>query len=82
MLEICQKLRESREASHLTQEELGMRIGKSKQWVSGLERGNIRLTYECAIAIASVYGKTPDFFLPCKSIINRLDNGEQNKDTA
>lgn len=52
----------------MTLEELGQRLGKSKQYMSELERGNIRLTYEMAAAIASVFGATPDdIFMPNES---------------
>lgn len=71
---ICNRLREIRESEGLTQEELGKQIGKSKQWISELERGNIRLTYEYAVAISAVYGKTPDYFLPSQSMNNRLNH--------
>lgn len=64
MHSINDRLREARETEKLTQEELGRKIGKSKQWISELERGNIRLTYEYAVIISAVYGKTPDYFLP------------------
>ena len=41
---------------------LGLKIGRSKQWVSELERGHIRLTYESAVQISLACGITTDFF--------------------
>jgi len=78
VLDVCKKLKEARENANLTQEQLGTQIGKSKQWISELERGNIRLTYEYAMSISAVYGKTPDYFLPEKSINNGLFEAEQD----
>lgn len=56
-------MRDIRLQNGMTLEELGDRLGKSKQYMSELERGNIRLTYEMAVAIARVFGTTPDDFL-------------------
>lgn len=53
LLEICRE-------HGLTLAELGRRIGKSKQYMSELARGNIRLKYEMALKIAEVFGTTPD----------------------
>ena len=58
-----QRVREVRKENGMTLAELGERIGRSKQWLSELERGNIRLTYDMAVKIAQVFGKTPDIFL-------------------
>lgn len=44
----------------ITATELGKRIGKSKQYMSELGKGNIRLTYEMALKIASSLGTKPD----------------------
>lgn len=49
---------------------LGRKIGKSKQYMWGLENGKIRLSYNTAVELAAVFGKTPDIFLPDKSILN------------
>ena len=46
MLNVSQRVKDARCDANLTQTELGRKIGKSKQWVSELERGNIRLSYE------------------------------------
>ena len=73
-----EKLREIREQHGMTQEELGLKIGKTKQWLSELERGNIRLTYEMAIQIAQIFGGTPDLFLPNKSNLNGLESKQDN----
>lgn len=52
----------------MTLTELGRRIGKSKQYMSELAKGNIRLKYDMAVKIAEVFGTTPDnIFLPVKS---------------
>ena len=48
-INIAERVKDARRDAKLTQTELGKRIGKSKQWVSELERGNIKLTY-CAIS--------------------------------
>lgn len=51
--------------------ELGRKVGKSKQYMSELARGNIRLTYDMAIRIAAALNTTPDnLFLP-QSNFNR-----------
>ena len=62
------KLREIRTKHNMTLEDLGGRLGKSKQYMSELERGNIRLTYDMAVRIARVFDTTPDnLFLPSES---------------
>ena len=61
------KLREVRMQNKMTLEEVGHAIGRSKQWMSELERGNIDLKYDTAVELARVYGGTPDIFLPLKS---------------
>ena len=60
-------LRRERLKHNLTQTEIGKKIGKSKQWVSELERGNIRLNVDVAVALASILDVTVDVFLPQKS---------------
>ena len=60
-------LRRERLKQQLTQVEIGERIGRSKQWVSELERGNIRLNVDVAVALASILDVTVDVFLPQKS---------------
>lgn len=56
------KIKEARTDANLTQVQLGKRIGKSKQWVSELEKGNIRLSYDMAIKIAKECNKELNFF--------------------
>lgn len=57
-----------REKHGLTLEALGKRVGKSKQYISELEKGRIRLTYDMAVKIAAAVGSTPDeIFLPSES---------------
>lgn len=58
----AKRVRDARKDAKLTQTELGKRIGKSKQWVSELERGNIKLSYEIAVSISNACDKTTDFF--------------------
>ena len=60
-------LRRERLKHQLTQVEIGERIGRSKQWVGELERGNIRLNIDVAVKLAKVLGLTADIFLPRKS---------------
>ena len=60
-------LRRERLKHQLTQVEIGEKIGRSKQWVSELERGNIRLNVDVAVALASILDVTVDVFLPQKS---------------
>ena len=60
-------LRRERLKHNLTQTEIGEQIGKSKQWVSEFERGNIRLNIDIAVKLAKVLGLTADIFLPRKS---------------
>ncbi len=60
-------LRRERMKHQMTQTEIGKMIGKSKQWVSEFERGNIRLNLDVAVELASVLGLTADVFLPRKS---------------
>lgn len=59
---IGKQIRNARKKAKLTQSELGLKIGRSKQWVSELERGHIRLTYESAVQISLACGITTDFF--------------------
>lgn len=52
----------------LSQAELGKKVGRTKQWVSELERGHINISYDMARALANVFGRTPDaLFLPDES---------------
>jgi putative transcriptional regulator len=44
----------------LTLVEVAARLGRTKQWLSELERGNVKLTYETSVAIARIFETTPD----------------------
>ena len=61
-INIAERVKDARRDAKLTQTELGKRIGKSKQWVSELERGNIKLSYEMAVSISTACNKTTEFF--------------------
>lgn len=58
----AKRVRDARKDAQLTQSELGKMIGKSKQWVSELERGNIKLSFEMAVSISNACNKTTEFF--------------------
>lgn len=58
----AKRVKDARKDAKLTQTELGKKIGKSKQWVSELERGNIKLSFEMAVSISNACNKTTDFF--------------------
>lgn len=60
-------LRRERLKQRMTQTDIAGKIGKSKQWVSEFERGNIRLNIDVAVELAKVLGLTADIFLPRKS---------------
>ena len=61
-INIAERVKDARRDAKLTQTELGKRIGKSKQWVSELERGNIKLSFEIAVSISDACNKTTEFF--------------------
>lgn len=62
------KMKQYRKKKGISLEELGNMLGKSKQTMSGIERGKIGLDYDMAIKIATILGGTPDeIFLPDKS---------------
>lgn len=80
-MNLGQRVRDIRIKHEMTLEDLGERLGKSKQYMSELERGNIRLTYEMAVAIAQVFKTTPDdFLLPRKS--KNMGHPEEATDNA
>ena len=59
------KLRALRKQRGISLRKLGSLLGKSKQYMSELERGNIKLSYDMAMDIADVMGLKPDdIFLP------------------
>lgn len=53
-------IRKARTDRGLTLEQMGGLIGRSKQYMSQLEKGRIRLSYEAAVKIAEALGTTPD----------------------
>ena len=61
-INIAERVKDARRDAKLTQTELGKRIGKSKQWVSELERGHIKLSFEMAVSISNACNKTTEFF--------------------
>lgn len=61
-INIAERVKDARRDAKLTQTELGKRIGKSKQWVSELERGNIKLSFEMAVSISNACNKMIEFF--------------------
>lgn len=61
-INMAKKVKDARIDAKLTQTQLGKKIGKSKQWVSELERGNIRLSFEMAVNISNACNKSIDFF--------------------
>ena len=61
-INIAERVKDALRDAKLTQTELGKRIGKSKQWVSELERGNIKLSFEMAVSISNACNKTTEFF--------------------
>lgn len=61
-INIAERVKDARRDAKLTQTELGKRIGKSKQWVSEMERGNIKLSFEMAVSISNACNKTTEFF--------------------
>ena len=71
------KYREVRRTKGLTLEDAAKPIGRTKQWLSEVERGNIRLAFDEAVKLAQVYGETPDIFLPNESdnfVLNEKSN--------
>lgn len=61
-LNVAQRVKDARIGAKLTQSDLGNIVGKSKQWVSELERGNIGLSYEMAVSISKVCNISTEFF--------------------
>lgn len=62
-----QRYREVRLEKGLTLQVAAGYLGRSKQWLSEVERGNIELSYSDSIKLAEAYDSTPDIFLPAKS---------------
>jgi len=71
------RYREIRKEKGLTLKNAANQIGRSKQWLSEVERGNINIGYDDAVRLARVYGETPDIFLPRKSGNIGLNNPDQ-----
>jgi putative transcriptional regulator len=71
------RMRQLRLNNQLTQEELGRKIGVSKQTISGIELGVIGVSYDMAQRIAAVFRLKPDdIFFDSESI----QTGESNID--
>jgi transcriptional regulator with XRE-family HTH domain len=62
-LEKLMTLKKMRTAAGMSLVALGQQIGKSKQYMWGLENGRIRLSFSTAVTLAAVFNKTPDIFL-------------------
>ena len=59
------------EKNEITMSELADKLGRSKQYVSALVNGSIRLKYDMAVEIAKIFDLKPDdIFLKEKSINN------------
>lgn len=57
------------EDNEITMSELAEKLGKSKQYISALVTGTIRLRYDMAVMIAQIFNMKPDdIFLKTKSI--------------
>lgn len=63
--------------NNVTLKWLGENIGKSKQYMSELAKGNIRLTYTMAVEIASAFDTTPD-----NIFLSTMSNNIGHKKTA
>ena len=61
------RYREVRLDKKMTLEQAAQFLGRSKQWLSEVERGNIELNYKDAVELSKAYGATPDIFLPIES---------------
>lgn len=57
------RIMQRRKALDLTQEQLGAKIGRSKNHLSCIERGIQMPTVEMLLDICSVLGGTPDYYL-------------------
>ena len=67
------------EKNGITMSELADKLGKSKQYVSALVNGSIRLKYDMAVEIAEIfYLKPDDIFLNEKSINNGPSEKKRN----
>ena len=59
-MSINYKIKDICKNNGITLTELGIKLGKSKQYMSELSNGNIKLSYEMAIKIAAIFNKKPD----------------------
>lgn len=55
-----EKLKKERTKKEISCRTMSERVGISKSMYSYIENGDKRLSYEDAVAIAKVFGKTPD----------------------
>ena len=56
------------EENGITMSELAEKLGKSKQYISALASGTIRLKYDMAVMIAEIFNMKPDdIFLKTES---------------
>ncbi len=62
-MDIPARLKYTRTSRGLTMVQLGSLIGCSKQYIYALESGDVRLSYEMAVKIATALGTTPDELL-------------------
>ncbi len=56
------RVRDARLQVGLSQQELGKIVGRSKQWISELERGNVKLSYDMARKISEACKVPMDYF--------------------
>lgn len=71
-------LKQLREKNHLTLQDMATKIAVSKPYYWQIENGKRRLSYELAVKISAVLGKTPDeIFLESK-----LTKSEQTPSSA
>lgn len=57
-------LREVRTRKGLTQKELGLLIGRSKQTISNIEAGAVGMSLKMAVSVAAALKVSPGIFLP------------------
>jgi len=57
---IGQLLAETRRTAGLTQREVACRIGRTQNWVSGIEAGHLSCRYEEFVAVATALGADPE----------------------
>ena len=57
---IGQLLADARRAAGLSQRELAHRIGRTQNWVSGIEAGHLSCRYEAFVEVATALGADPE----------------------